>query len=178
MSIQEPRPGYLFLLHSTIATLPIDPELGRLRDSLLPHLADGETVTATWGDARGTLTAAAIAKLADHWSPVVAALRDRVSPDGTGWRNAYLKRLLKYARSEIAIILELISTFDITASTVTLLGSDTLIGILKADENGSYNPDCKLRPIGKQNAIANAAFNFAAKAPLECGKQLVAWWLS
>ena len=139
-------------------TLPIDPELGRLRDSLLPHLADGETVTATWGDARGTLTAAAIAKLADHWSPVVAALRDRVSPDGTGWRNAYLKRLLKYARSEIAIILELISTFDITASTVTLLGSDTLIGILKADENGSYNPDCKLRPIGKQNAIANAAF--------------------
>ena len=73
-----------------------------------PHLADGQTVTATWEPSAWKLfSKKEVRELVNKWEPEITSIRDRTAPDGTGWRGLYLtsKRLYPHAKNETAILL-------------------------------------------------------------------------
>ena len=145
-------------LRAVQPTLPIDPELRRLRDQWYPHLADGAPPT-DWPNAYTLYTKAELAALTKYWDAEVSTLKHGTAPDGTGWRGLFIKALFPYAKSETAILFDLISKHALPRQCIELLKMNSLVALLKPNAEGKFllsNP--KVRPIGKQNRWQTATF--------------------
>ena len=137
---------------------PIDPELTRLRDERFPHLAEGETITATWGSAYDLFSKADGKKLIAKWEPNISSLNELTAPDGTSWRGSHVKRFAKHAMLEFAMLHELVDRHLVTPRQLILLKSNSLIALLKPNGAGTFTLDNKKRPIGKNNRFQTSAF--------------------